>query len=152
MILMMNEEQEDEKVKNVPCNSSYGSQSYRKGGDESSFPLAYVFLFGLVSSWSVCKNCRGDGRRKREIPRTLFACHVKIQGPFAVEGIAAKNTPKYLTPTFWTKPMRQRPNTCKFFPSENSTDRKKKREKKNINIPTPTATQFPKINGDRTLH
>lgn len=75
--------------------------------------------FCLVSLWLICKNCRGDGRRerKRDIPRTLFACHVKIQGPFAVEGIAAKNTPKYLTPTFWTKPMRQRPNTCKkkFF-------------------------------------
>lgn len=56
---------------------------------------------------------RGEEEREREeIPRTLFACHVKIQGPFAVEGIAAKNTPKYLTPTFSTKPMRQRPNTC----------------------------------------
>lgn len=44
MILMMNEEQEveEEKKKNVPCNSSYGSQSYRKGRDESSFPLACV--------------------------------------------------------------------------------------------------------------
>lgn len=76
-------------------------------------------------------------RREREIPRTLFACHVKIQGPFAVEGIAAKNTPKYLTPTFWTKPMRQRPNiyfhttlAIFFFHGvERSTKRKKKQKK-----------------------
>lgn len=69
-------------------------------------------FFCLVSSWSVCEKIAEEtGGEKEEIPRTLFACHVKIQGPFAVEGIAAKNTPKYLTPTFSTKPMRQRPNT-----------------------------------------
>lgn len=50
MILMMMNEEEEKTKKNVPCNSSYGSQSYRKGGDESSFPLACV----LCLVWLVC--------------------------------------------------------------------------------------------------
>lgn len=35
---------------------------------------------------------------------------------------------------------------------ENSTEKGGKNKEKEKNIPTPTATQFPSINGDRTLH